>query len=73
MCFSACHWAKISRIVWGVKLEDSKSIGFRELVISNEKMRQLGKTRVEIVEGFLWNENLEIFKLWSRQRDRKTY
>ena len=25
MCFSACHWAKISKIVYGAQIEDAKN------------------------------------------------
>ncbi|MHC4755582.1 MAG: nucleoside deaminase, partial [Planctomycetota bacterium] len=41
MCFTACHWAKISTIVYGASIPDAKNAGFSELAISNEKMKQL--------------------------------
>src|SRR3989338_3600598 len=33
MCFSACHWAKISRIIYGTYIEDAKRLGYSELTI----------------------------------------
>ncbi len=35
MCFSACHWARISKIVYGARIEDAKQAGFNEIKISN--------------------------------------
>src|SRR5574341_2624438 len=31
MCFGACHWAKISRIVYGAGIDDALRLGFRQL------------------------------------------
>lgn len=73
MCFSACHWAKISRIVYGTRIEDAKKIGFSELAISNRKMKRLGNSSLEIIEDFLRKENLQLFKLWSRQKYKRRY
>jgi len=73
MCFGACHWARISRIVYGTSIGDSKKFGFNELVISNTKMKSVGRTNVEINGGFLRGECLELFKMWSREKDNKPY
>ena len=72
MCFSACHWAKISKIVYGAQIEDAK-LGFSELTISNKEMKQSGNSRMEIVGDILREENLELFKLWSEQGNRRIY
>ena len=73
MCFSACHWAKISKIVYGAQIEDAKKLGFSELTISNKEMKQSGNSRMEIVGDILREENLELFKLWSEQENRRVY
>lgn len=73
MCFSACHWAKISKIVYGAQIEDAKKLGFSELSISNKEMKQSGNSRMEIVGDILREENLELFKLWSEQENRRVY
>ncbi|MEW6685724.1 MAG: nucleoside deaminase [Candidatus Edwardsbacteria bacterium] len=73
MCFTACHWAKISKIVYGIKIEDARKFGFNEVVISNETMKKLGNSPIEIVGNFLREENLELFKLWSKRKDKRVY
>src|SRR3990172_5321012 len=67
MCFSACHWAKISTIVYGTRIEDAKKLGFSELTISNKEMKKFGDSRIEIVGDFLRDENLKLFELWCNQ------
>lgn len=62
MCFSACHWAKISKIVYGTAIEDAAHVGFDELRISNNQLKQLSKSPVEIVHGCMYEENLALFK-----------
>ena len=39
MCFAACHWAKISEIVYGTGIQDAQRIGFNELTVSNEILK----------------------------------
>lgn len=73
MCFSACHWAKISKIFYGACIEDAIKAGFSELTISNKKMKILGKSKIKIEGDFLRNENLELFKIWSKQKSKKIY
>ncbi len=73
MCFSACHWAKISKIVYGTKIEDAKNFGFSELTISNKKMKQSGNSSIEVIGDFLLEENLKLFKLWSKRKDKRVY
>src|SRR5688572_23132109 len=35
MCFSAIHWAKIGRLIFGVSIADAQALGFSELAVSN--------------------------------------
>ncbi|RMF64870.1 MAG: nucleoside deaminase [Calditrichaeota bacterium] len=73
MCFSACHWARISRIVYGARIEDAQNGGFNELAISNSKMKEMGNSPVEIVGDFLREENRALFEEWIALEDKKVY
>src|SRR3954471_17423818 len=41
MCFSACHWANLDRIVCGATIAEAARCGFRELAISNSDMKRM--------------------------------
>lgn len=73
MCFSACHWANIDRIVYGADMEDAKKYGFKELVIHDKQMGRLGKSKIKLTEGVLRDEVLEFWKEWNKRKDKKTY
>ncbi len=73
MCFAACHWAKISKIVFGARIEEAKKAGFRELAVSNEQMKTLGRSDVEIVGDFLHDECVGLFEAWGGRKDRRPY
>ncbi len=73
MCFSACHWAKIDTIVFGTKIEDAQIAGFNELTISNQTMKKLGDSKIEIVENFMKDKNIKLFEDWNNLRNKKTY
>ncbi|MDR4509083.1 MAG: nucleoside deaminase [Candidatus Brocadiaceae bacterium] len=73
MCFSACHWARISRIVYGARIEDAKDCGFHELTISNTVMKHEGNCQIEITAEVLREDTLELFTLWSEQGDKRVY
>lgn len=73
MCFSACHWAKISKIIYGAGITDAKRLGFNELTISNKKMKKLGRSNIELKGNVLKSRALELFKIWSRQEGNSLY
>ncbi len=73
MCFSAIHWAKIDTIYFGARIQDAQSLGFAELTISNRRMKKLGGSPVKVVENFLRDEALEVFKFWSTQSRKRLY
>jgi len=73
MCFSACHWAGLSRIVYGARIADAEKIGFRELKISNKIMKKIGHSHMAISRDFLREENLALLRLWSKRRDKRVY
>lgn len=73
MCFSACHWAKLKKIVFGAKIKDAKKSGFSELSISNGEMKKLGKSSIKVTGDFLKKENAELFKIWRKQKNKRAY
>ena len=64
MCFSACHWARVDRIVYGAAIADAEKAGFNELTVSNAELKRLGGSEVEIVPGLLREECADLFHLW---------
>ena len=73
MCFSACHWANLDRIVYGTSIADAADCGFRELSISNDQMKSIGGSGIRITGGVLRDESLELFKTWKQRADRRVY
>ncbi|MCK9572476.1 MAG: nucleoside deaminase [Candidatus Omnitrophica bacterium] len=73
MCFSACHWAGIARIVYGAGIQDAKRYGFRELVISCAKMNCAGKSKIKLSAKVLLKENLGLFDFWRAQNNHRSY
>ena len=73
MCFSAIHWARIGRIVFGASIADAAAAGFSELEISNEQMRALGRSTVRIESGVLADQCRELFSLWKSHPAARVY
>jgi tRNA(Arg) A34 adenosine deaminase TadA len=73
MCFGACHWARISRIVYGARIEDAKKFGFNELVSPKYRVESLRKHNMEVIGDFLRDECLKLFEMWSNRKDKKPY
>jgi tRNA(Arg) A34 adenosine deaminase TadA len=73
MCFSACHWARISRIVYGASIKDAANFGFNELAVSNFTLKKIGKSDIKITSGLLLKEIVELFKFWQKQSKVKVY
>jgi tRNA(Arg) A34 adenosine deaminase TadA len=62
MCFSAAWWANITRIVFGISLEESSELFGQEILVSAEYLNAKGANKIEIIEGVLKEE---ITKLYS--------
>ncbi|MFA5093634.1 MAG: nucleoside deaminase [Candidatus Omnitrophota bacterium] len=73
MCFSAIHWARIGRIIFGTTTKDAKKIGFNELVITDKKLNSLGKSKVKITSGFMRKECLELFRRFNALPYKELY
>lgn len=70
MCYSAIHWARIKRIVFGASIADAKKAGFNELAISDSTMKKIGKDKIKIENGLLRKECVELFELWKKHKGK---
>ncbi len=73
MCFSASHWAKLDRIVYGATIEDAEKAGFHELSIHNHDMKHLGGSAIEITPHVLRSECAALFNLWKEAGHARLY
>lgn len=73
MCFSAIHWAGIKKIIYGTNIADAQKAKFSELTISNQKMKEMGKSPVKIQANFMREENKKLFQEWENNPNKKTY
>jgi tRNA(Arg) A34 adenosine deaminase TadA len=73
MCFSAIHWARIDKVIYGTAIADVKRLGFNELAISNKKMKAAGKSKVKITKGFMLRECRKLLSDWDSLDNKQTY
>ena len=73
MCFSACHWARISRIVYGARIEDAKKAGFHEFPVHDTTLKDIGRSRIRITGDYMRKENLELFSEWKKSKKNHSY
>ena len=64
MCFGAIHWARIGTVYYGAGIRDAARAGFHELRISNAQMKEIGRSRIVLVPGFMKDECLDLFRAW---------
>ena len=73
MCFSACHWARVSRIVFGCAIKDAMNFGFNEMAVSNLRLKKLIKSKIKITSRLALKENIALFKFWQKQTKALVY
>ncbi len=73
MCFSAIHWAKIARIVYGASIADAQKAGFNELTISNHLMKKEGGSPVIVEGGCLQDDCVALFAEWKTAGHARLY
>ena len=73
MCFAACHWAKIKKIVYGASIKDAKEAGFDELELSNLYLKNAGGLEIDIVPDVLADKCKNLFDLWKKSPKRIIY
>ena len=65
MCFSAIHWARIGRNVYGASIGDAREAGFHAMPIAHETMAELGGTAVVTEGRFRTDECIALFRSWK--------
>ena len=73
MCFSAIHWARITKIIYGTQTNDAKKIGFNELNIPDARLISIGKSAITLVPGVCLDECRRLLKDWSNLPQKKFY
>jgi len=73
MCFSAIHWARIPKVIFGTNIADVQKRGFHELSIPSRRMRLEGKSPVLLKAGFMRKECLALLEEWDRKEDKEVY
>lgn len=73
MCFTAIHWARFDRVIYGATIDDAAAAGFHELHVSNQQMKEIGRSEVEIVANFMRQPCAELFGQWLDRGDQKVY
>ncbi|MCX8199857.1 MAG: nucleoside deaminase [Candidatus Micrarchaeota archaeon] len=66
MCFSAIHWARIGRVVYGASIGDAAKYGFNEMRVGNLRLKRLGRLRILITRGFMRKECARLFEEWKK-------
>lgn len=73
MCFSACHWAGVSRVVYGAEIKDAEEHGFNELFIPSDVMNRYDDKMVEIKGGVMRDECIGLFRKWASRKGSRPY
>lgn len=70
MCFTACVWARLERIVYACRIEDAERAGIRQVPISSARMNQLGLSGAVLVGDVLREESRKLFDAWRQGQKR---
>jgi len=73
MCFSAIHWARIAKVIFGTSIADVQKRAFHELSIPSKKMKSEGKSPVSLKAGFMKKECLALLAAWDRKENKQVY
>lgn len=73
MCFSAVHWARIDAVIYGTSISDVAALGFNELSLSNQQIKQIGGSPVNIIPSFMHEECRQMLKDWQNLKNKRTY
>lgn len=72
MCYSAIHWAKISKVYYGCTREDAARIGFDDNYIYDVIKGNTDEKRVDL-EQMDRDPCLEPFREWDKKQDKVQY
>ncbi|MDM8548089.1 nucleoside deaminase [Candidatus Venteria ishoeyi] len=73
MCFSAIHWANIAQIISGTCIADVQKLGFHELPITNQTLKELGNSPIQLTPNFLREECLLLLQHWQNSEQGHAY
>lgn len=73
MCFSAIHWARIKRVIYGTDISDVSCLGFNELTIPCAWMKDKGASSVEVAGDFMRPECEALLDEWKKMPSREIY
>lgn len=73
MCFSAIHWARLDRVIYGTSIEDVKERGFNEMAIHASEMKRMGMSGVDVAGGFMKDECLALLEFWDNLPQKRIY
>ncbi len=73
MCFSAIHWARLDRVIYGTAIADVKRRGFHELVLSCRRLAKLGRSGVKVRSGFMLKECRKLLEAWDGLDHKQVY
>ena len=62
MCAAACVWAGVSTVVFGASIEQLSNLEIKQINLSCKTVVDKGFQNIEIVDGILAEECLELFK-----------
>lgn len=61
MCFTACHHAGVSTIIYAANAADSPTTGRRRRVVPSSQMKEILDSPIQIVGGLLRAEAIQLF------------
>ena len=71
MCFSAIHWAKIPKVVYGTKVQDAAKYGFNEMHLSNAQIKLIAHLDIELIGDFMREDGLKLFEEYENLKGQK--
>jgi guanine deaminase len=73
MCYSAAHWARIPKVVFGARIRDARAAGFNELLIPAGRMGRFSGGGIELVPEFMHEDCRQLFQRWIEHGKGKAY
>jgi len=71
MCFSACWWARVARVVYGSEIATAAAAGLNELRVSVDALNRAGGGKISLRGGVLRGECAALFKEWKAAGGKK--
>lgn len=72
MCYSAIHWAKISRVYYGATRTDAKNVGFDDQYLYDVLSNKISDTKLTL-EELERKSCLKVFNDYIKDDERKGY